>query len=57
MIRFAKLGIVAGVPTIRLHDLRYTCATLLLAQEVHPKIVQERLGHANISVTLDLNRT
>jgi integrase len=38
---------------IRLHDARHTHASIMLKQEVHPKIVQERLGHANISVTLD----
>jgi len=38
---------------IRLHDLRHTCATLLLIKGVHPKYVQELLGHANISITLD----
>ena len=44
----------AGLPrTVRLHDLRHTCATLLLVKGVHPKIVQELLGHANISITLD----
>lgn len=43
----------AGLPTIRFHDLRHTCATLLLARNVNPKIVQEMLGHANISITLD----
>lgn len=37
----------------RLHDLRHTCATLLLIKGVHPKYVQELLGHANISITLD----
>ena len=42
-----------GLPTIRLHDLRHTAATLALTAGVHPKVVQERLGHANISVTLD----
>lgn len=42
-----------NVPKIRFHDLRHTHATLLLKQGVHPKIVQERLGHANIKVTLD----
>jgi integrase len=39
---------------IRLHDLRHTHATLALAAGVHPKIVQERLGHANIAITLDI---
>ena len=43
----------AGLPIIRFHDLRHTAATLLLAQGVHPKIVQERLGHSQISLTLD----
>jgi integrase len=43
----------AELPAIRFHDLRHTSATLLLAQGVHPKVVQERLGHAQISLTLD----
>jgi integrase len=42
-----------GLPEIRFHDLRHTHATLLLAAGVHPKIVQERLGHSQISLTLD----
>ncbi len=43
----------AGLPEIRFHDLRHTCATLLLSRGVHPKIVQELLGHATIAITLD----
>ena len=44
----------AGLPAaIRLYDLRHTCATLLLSRNVHPKYVQELLGHASISQTLD----
>lgn len=43
----------AGLSRVRFHDLRHTCATLLLAQGVHPKLVQELLGHNQISVTLD----
>jgi len=43
----------AGLPEIRFHDLRHTCATLLLGRAVHPKIVQELLGHATIAMTLD----
>lgn len=39
--------------TIRLYDLRHTCATLLLSANEHPKIVSERLGHASITLTLD----
>ena len=42
-----------GLPDIRFHDLRHTHATLLLAAGVHPKVVQERLGHSQISLTLD----
>jgi integrase len=44
----------AGLPPIRLHDLRHTYASVALARGVHPKVVQEAMGHANISVTLDL---
>lgn len=44
----------AGLPDIRFHDLRHTCATLLLGQGVHPKYVQTLLGHATIAMTLDL---
>ena len=44
----------AKVPHIRFHDLRHCSATLLLRQGVHPKVVQERLGHSGISVTLDV---
>jgi integrase len=44
----------AGLPmTFRFHDLRQTCATLLLSKNVNPKIVQEVLGHSNISQTMD----
>jgi integrase len=42
-----------NLPRIKFHDLRYTCATLLLSKGTHPKIVQEMLGHANISMTMD----
>ncbi len=42
-----------GLPRIRLHDLRHTHATLALRAGVHPRVVQERLGHANVSITLD----
>ena len=50
---FKRIMKAAGVPTIRFHDLRHCHATLLLQQGVHPKIVQERLGHSTISMTLD----
>lgn len=44
----------AGVKVVRLHDARHTHASLMLKQGIHPKIVQERLGHASITMTLDL---
>lgn len=43
----------SGCPDIRFHDLRHTHATMLLESGVHPKIVQERLGHSDIAVTLN----
>ncbi|MFC1945652.1 tyrosine-type recombinase/integrase [Chloroflexota bacterium] len=42
-----------GLKGVRLHDARHTHASLMLKQGVHPKIVQERLGHASIQLTLD----
>lgn len=44
----------AGVPNLSSHALRHTAATLMLQQEVHPKVVQERLGHSTITITMDL---
>ena len=44
----------AGVRNIRFHDLRHSTVTLLLSLDVHPKIVEELLGHSNISVTIDI---
>src|SRR6202165_5165967 len=43
----------AGLPRLRIHDLRYTAATHLLTKHVHPKVVQELLGHSTIAITLD----
>jgi len=50
---FDKAVKAAALPRIRLHDLRHTWATLALRAGVNPKVVQERLGHANIRITLD----
>jgi len=45
----------AGLPErTRFHDLRHTHATLLLSAGTHPKLAQQRLGHAQINVTLDV---
>jgi integrase len=44
----------AGVKVIRLHDARHTHASIMLKQGIHPKIVQERLGHSSIRMTLDI---
>jgi len=43
----------AGLPDVRLYDLRHSCATLLLSAGENPKVVSERLGHASIVLTLD----
>jgi integrase len=52
--KFSYLVGRAGLPKVRFHDLRHSHATQLLASGVHPKIVQERLGHSTITVTMDL---
>lgn len=51
--RFAQLVTRLGLPRIRLHDLRHTHATIALQAAINPKVVQERLGHASVNVTLD----
>lgn len=48
-----KLSRKLGLKDIHLHSARHSHASLLLRQGVHPKIVQERLGHSSIQVTLD----
>ncbi|MBI2957841.1 MAG: tyrosine-type recombinase/integrase [Chloroflexi bacterium] len=50
---WAILAAATGLKVIRFHDARHSHASLLLKQGVHPKVVQERLGHATIAVTLD----
>jgi integrase len=52
--QFGRLLRRAGLPHIRLHDLRHTHATLGLEAGVHPKVMQERLGHSHVSVTLGM---
>ena len=51
---FARFIAGSKLPRIRFHDLRHSHATHLLASGVHPKIAQERLGHATVAITLDL---
>jgi integrase len=50
--RFRALLTKAGVPRIPFHGLRHTHAPLLMKHGVHPKVASERLGHANITLTL-----
>ena len=52
--RFKTLLKKAGLPAIRFHDLRHSAASMLLSLEVHPKVVQELLGHNQISMTIDI---
>jgi integrase len=49
-----KLLKKAGLPDIRFHDLRHSAATMLLGMGIHPKIVQERLGHHDIGTTMNI---
>jgi integrase len=51
---FEKACNTVGVPAIRLHDLRHTMASLALQAGVHPKVVQEQLGHSGIDITMDI---
>ena len=51
---FKRLLKKAGLPSIRFHDMRHTNASLMLGQGVHPKVVQERLGHCQVSITLNI---
>lgn len=51
---FKRLLATVGLPAMRFHDLRHTCATLLLARGVHPKVVSDLLGHSTVSITLDI---
>jgi len=51
---FARILRKAGLEGIRLHDLRHTRASLMMERGVYPKVVQERLGHSSIAVTMDV---
>jgi integrase len=52
--QFKMLLKKAGLPDMRFHDLRHSAATLLLSLGVHAKVVQEILGHSQISMTMDI---
>jgi integrase len=51
---WVKIAAAAGLPKLRLHDIRHVHATLMVLQGIHPKIVSERLGHTFVRITLDL---
>jgi integrase len=51
---FTTAATKAGLPGVGLHTLRHTCASLLLAQDVHPRVVMETLGHSGFSITMDI---
>ena len=51
---FQALCSRAGVPRLRFHDLRHTCASLLLTQGVDARVIMETLGHSMINTTMDL---
>ena len=50
---FTSLLKRARLPQIRFHDLRHTCASILISQGAHPKEIQARLGHSSITTTMD----
>lgn len=52
--RLQRLARGAGIDNLRFHDLRHTCATLLLAQQVPARVVMELLGHSQIGLTMNL---
>ncbi len=51
---FRRVVARASAPRIRFHDLRHTAASLLLGARINPKVVSEMLGHASVSITLDI---
>ena len=55
MARFFRPAVrAAGLDGLRFHDLRHTCAALLIAQGAHPRAIADRLGHSTVSVTMDV---
>ena len=50
---FSELVRKIQLPRVTFHDLRHSHATLLLTQQVHPKVVSERLGHSTVNLTLN----
>lgn len=54
LVQLKKLLTKAGLPDIRFHDLRHSAASLLLSLGIHPKVVQELLGHMEISTTMNI---
>jgi integrase len=51
--RGRAVSFARGLPEIRFHDLRHTCATQLLGKNVNAKVVSDMLGHASTAITLD----
>ena len=51
---FRRFLMSIGLPHMRFHDLRHSAATILLTMKVHPKVVQEILGHSQITTTMDI---
>ncbi|MDA0749005.1 MAG: site-specific integrase, partial [bacterium] len=49
-----KVLVAAGCPSIRIHDLRHSYASALIVQGAHPRYIQKQLGHASISITMDV---
>ncbi len=52
--QFTRLLQDASLPAIRFHDLRHSAATILLTMGINPKLIQERLGHSDVRITLGI---
>lgn len=51
--QFKRILREAGLPSQRFHDLRHSCASLMLANGIHPRVVMEKLGHSEIALTMN----
>jgi integrase len=52
--QFRRFILTTDLPRIRFHDLRHTCASLMIDNETNPKVIQEQLRHSSISTTMDI---
>ena len=51
---FYRLAKAAGLPRIRFHDLRHTCASLMIMEEEHPRVIQGQMRHSQMATTMNI---